>query len=296
MGLLGKIGDKIGEKIDDTLNPKVSSTRKNLDYKERYSADMLKKYGKKITELEEKMIESYGNESYNEVYSFCTKILSYDRFHEIARRILLEALVKIERYDDAYELCSKLLQDYPNDPNLEEKKGWILFKNGNYMESIQIFEHLIQKIPYDNPLALNCKINKAYALSHSGNYEEAVEFCTEQLKLHKNNEDLLMIKNTILKEIQKEKETNNNTLSNEHIEQIIKVFASKENVEHFAKCVDLDVVAANDYNLSVSSYVEAKDTREVINIRELNAELKITVTKIDQLRTDIDAIVAEIEG
>ena len=210
MGLLGKIGgkigDKINEKIDETLNPKVSSTRKNLDYKERYSADMLKKYGKKITELEEKMSESYDKESYNEVYSFCTKILSYDRFHEIARRILLEALVKIERYDDAYELCSKLLQDYPNDPNLEEKEGWILYKNGNYIESIQIFEHLIQKIPYDNPLALNCKINKAYALSHSGNYEEAVEFCTEQLKLHKNNEDLLMIKNTILKEIQKEKE------------------------------------------------------------------------------------------
>ena len=210
MGLLGKIGgkigDKINEKIDDTLNPKVSSTRKNLDYKERYSADMLKKYGKKITELEEKMSESYDNESYNEVYSFCTEILSYDRFHESARRILLEALVEIERYDDAYELCSKLLQDYPNDPNLEEKKGWILFKNGNYIESIQIFEHLIQKIPYDNPLALNCKINKAYALSHSRNYEEAVEFCTEQLKLHKNNEDLLMIKNTILKEIQKEKE------------------------------------------------------------------------------------------
>jgi tetratricopeptide (TPR) repeat protein len=210
MGLLGniggKIGDKINEKIDETLNPKVSSTRKNLDYKERYSADMLKKYGKKITELEEKMSESYDNESYNEVYSFCTKILSYDRFHESARRILLEALVEIERYDDAYELCSKLLQDYPNDPNLEEKKGWILFKNGNYIESIPIFESLIQKIPYTDPLALNCKINKAYALANSFNYHEAVEFCTEQLKLHKNDETLLMIKNKVLEEIQKEKE------------------------------------------------------------------------------------------
>ncbi|HAY94225.1 type I restriction-modification system subunit M [Shewanella sp.] len=92
------------------------------------------------------------------------------------------------------------------------------------------------------------------------------------------------------------KETNNNTLSNEHIEQIIKVFASKENVEHFAKCVDLDGVAANDYNLSVSSYVEAKDNRVVTNITELNAELKTTVAKIDQLRSDIDRIVNEIEG
>jgi type I restriction enzyme M protein len=42
--------------------------------------------------------------------------------------------------------------------------------------------------------------------------------------------------------------------------------------------------------------VEAKDTREVINIAELNQELAITVTKIDGLRKDIDTIVAEIEG
>ncbi|NCT48772.1 MAG: type I restriction-modification system subunit M, partial [Paraglaciecola sp.] len=61
-------------------------------------------------------------------------------------------------------------------------------------------------------------------------------------------------------------------------------------------CVDLDGVAANDYNLSVSSYVEAKDNRVVTNITELNAELKTTVAKIDALRSDIDAIVAEIEG
>ncbi|EPK6830763.1 type I restriction-modification system subunit M, partial [Klebsiella pneumoniae] len=52
----------------------------------------------------------------------------------------------------------------------------------------------------------------------------------------------------------------------------------------------------NDYNLSVSSYVEAKDTREIVDIAKLNAELKTTVSKIDQLRKDIDAIVAEIEG
>ena len=42
--------------------------------------------------------------------------------------------------------------------------------------------------------------------------------------------------------------------------------------------------------------MEAKDTREIVDITELNAELKTTVSKIDQLRQDIDAIVAEIEG
>jgi len=92
------------------------------------------------------------------------------------------------------------------------------------------------------------------------------------------------------------KETNNNVLLDAHIEQIMAVFDSKANVEHFATSVPLEQVAANDYNLSVSSYVEAKDTREVVDIAQLNAELKNTVTKIDQLRKDIDAIVAEIEG
>ena len=92
------------------------------------------------------------------------------------------------------------------------------------------------------------------------------------------------------------KETNNNTLLDSHIEQIMAVFDSKESVEHFAKSVPLEQVAANDYNLSVSSYVEAKDNREVVDIAQLNAELKTTVARIDQLRKDIDAIVAEIEG
>jgi len=92
------------------------------------------------------------------------------------------------------------------------------------------------------------------------------------------------------------KETNNNVLTNEHIKKIMEMFDSKEEVEHVAASVDYDKIVENDYNLSVSSYVEAKDTREKIDIAQLNAELKTTVSKIDRLRADIDAIVAEIEG
>ena len=96
------------------------------------------------------------------------------------------------------------------------------------------------------------------------------------------------------------KQTNNNILTyegeNNHIEQIMKVFDSKENIEHFAKCVDNDEIAKNQYNLSVSSYVEAKDTREKVDINKLNSELKTTVLKIDNLRNEIDNIVAEIEA
>jgi type I restriction enzyme M protein len=92
------------------------------------------------------------------------------------------------------------------------------------------------------------------------------------------------------------KETNNNILLDEHIDTIMQAFDSKTNVDHFARNVDLETIASNDYNLSVSSYVEAEDTRERVDIAKLNTELKTTVARIDQLRSEIDAIVAEIEG
>jgi type I restriction enzyme M protein len=92
------------------------------------------------------------------------------------------------------------------------------------------------------------------------------------------------------------KETNNNMLLDAHIDQIMAVFDSKVNVDHFAQSVPFEEVATNDYNLSVSSYIDAKDNRELVDIAKLNAELKTTASRIDQLRKEIDAIVAEIEG
>lgn len=91
------------------------------------------------------------------------------------------------------------------------------------------------------------------------------------------------------------KETNNNVLTEAHIEKILELFDRKEDIDHVAKSVDKDKIAEENYNLSVSSYVEAKDTREVIDINVLNAEIKTTVAKIDKLRAEIDEIIAEIE-
>lgn len=92
------------------------------------------------------------------------------------------------------------------------------------------------------------------------------------------------------------KETNNNTLTEDHIAEILKTFADKTDIPHRAQNVAYDTIKANDYNLAVSSYVAAKDTREVIDIKQLNADIRATVAKIDQLRREIDDVIAEIEA
>ncbi len=79
-------------------------------------------------------------------------------------------------------------------------------------------------------------------------------------------------------------QTNTNILEDNHIEEILKVFGTKEEIKHFSKNVDVEEIAQNDYNLSVSAYVEPEDTREKIDIKELNNELKEVVKKIDKLR------------
>lgn len=91
------------------------------------------------------------------------------------------------------------------------------------------------------------------------------------------------------------KETNNNILTDDHIERIMTLFDTKEDVPHVAKLVDYKDIEANDYNLSVSSYVEAKDTREVIDILALNSEIREIVAREQVLRDEIDKIIMEIE-
>ena len=89
---------------------------------------------------------------------------------------------------------------------------------------------------------------------------------------------------------------NINMLTDEHIEKIMDIFDKKVDVEHIAVSIDNTKIAENDYNLSVSSYVVAKDNREKINIAELNKEVLKTVEKINSLRADIDLIINEIEA
>lgn len=81
-----------------------------------------------------------------------------------------------------------------------------------------------------------------------------------------------------------------------HIQQIMQVFDSKADVAHFATSVDYDAIVDKDYNLSVGSYVAAEDTRVVVDITELNARIEQVVTRQDELRASIDAIIADLEG
>lgn len=89
--------------------------------------------------------------------------------------------------------------------------------------------------------------------------------------------------------------TNNNKLTEDNIQKIVDVFMSREDKEYFSRLVDNSEIAEREYNLSVSSYVEQEDTREVIDIKALNKEIAEIVAREQVLREQIDKIIAEIE-
>lgn len=111
--------------------------------------------------------------------------------------------------------------------------------------------------------------------------------------LKKNKKD----NNTLFIDATKEciKVTNNNQLTEQNINNIIKIFENREDVEYIAKLVSNKEIAENDYNLSVSTYVEKEDTREKINIVELNKEIDEIVAREQILRDAINKIISEIE-
>ena len=91
------------------------------------------------------------------------------------------------------------------------------------------------------------------------------------------------------------KVTNNNKLTSENIENILAAYEAREDKEYYVAVVANDRIAENDYNLSVSSYVEQEDTREKIDIKVLNAEIEQIVAREQVLRDEIAKIIAEIE-
>lgn len=115
--------------------------------------------------------------------------------------------------------------------------------------------------------------------------------CIMVLKKSKKDNSILFIDAT------KEciKVTNNNKLTDKNIDNIVNIFDKRENLDHVAKLVSNQEIAENDYNLSVSAYVEKEDTSEKIDITELNREIDEIVIKEQILREEINKIISEIE-
>ncbi|MGI6686429.1 MAG: type I restriction-modification system subunit M [Bacillota bacterium] len=122
-------------------------------------------------------------------------------------------------------------------------------------------------------------------------YGTTIATCIMVLKKSKSENSTLFI------DASKEfvKVTNNNKLTQENIGAILNAFKDRKDIEHFAKLVPNSKIAEQDYNLSVSTYVEQEDTREEIDIVALNAEIEKIVAREQVLREEIDKIIAEIE-
>ncbi|MBR2871655.1 MAG: type I restriction-modification system subunit M [Clostridia bacterium] len=122
-------------------------------------------------------------------------------------------------------------------------------------------------------------------------YGTSIATCIMVLKKSKTDSSVLFI------DASKEcvKVTNNNKLTDQNITNIVNEFTTRAEATHFAHLASYDEIVQNEYNLSVSTYVEAEDTREVVDIVKLNAELKEIVAREQVLREEIDRIIAEIE-
>src|SRR5574344_1104113 len=119
----------------------------------------------------------------------------------------------------------------------------------------------------------------------------SIATCIMVMKRNKNDNKTLFIDATN----EGIKKTNNNKLTPNNIKRIVNTFANREEIKHFSHLASYDEVVENDYNLSVSTYVEAEDTREVIDIVKLNAEIERIVAREDELRAAIRTIIEEIE-
>ena len=89
---------------------------------------------------------------------------------------------------------------------------------------------------------------------------------------------------------------NKNKLTEAHQDRILEAFIAREDEGYFTKLVSNEDLGENDYNIAVSSWVEPEDTREVIDITDLNAEIEQIVARQQKLRTEIDKIVADLES
>lgn len=119
-----------------------------------------------------------------------------------------------------------------------------------------------------------------------------ISTCILVLKKNKKSNDILFLdaSNEFVKS------GNKNKLTEDNINNTLKLYEQRTDVDYQTKVVSCETVGENDYNLSVSTYVEQEDTREKVDIKVLNSQIEETVKKIYDLRKQIDTIIEEIEG
>ena len=122
-------------------------------------------------------------------------------------------------------------------------------------------------------------------------YGTSIATCIMVLKKSKTDNSVLFIDAT--KECVKV--TNNNKLTQANMDRIVDTFAGRLEEAHFSHLASYDEITENDYNLSVSTYVESANTREKIDIKKLNAEIEEIVAREETLRKEIATIIREIE-
>jgi len=122
-------------------------------------------------------------------------------------------------------------------------------------------------------------------------YGTSIATCIMVMKKAKTDNKVLFI------DASKEfvKVTNSNKMTEKHINDIVEKFTKRENIEYVSNLVDYEKIVEENYNLSVSTYVEKEDTSEKIDIVELNKEIQRIVAREEELRKEIDKIIAEIE-
>ena len=123
-------------------------------------------------------------------------------------------------------------------------------------------------------------------------YGTSIATCIMVLKRAKSENSILFI------DASREcvKVTNNNKLTQANIDKIVEAYRNRNDVPHFAMLVPNGDIAAQEYKLTASSYVEQEEKREAVDIKKLNSEIEAIVKRENRLRAEIAAIIAEIEG
>lgn len=246
--------------------------------------------------------------------------ISYEKFHTYCDDTLLNPNPELPR-----EYCDVIVSnppyslkwDGPDNPAIENDPRFTVAGGAFALKSKADLAFVMHSLAYLNSsgtAAIVCfpgvmyrggaeqKIRKYlidedvvdYIIALPPNLFFGTSIATDILVLKKGKKDSNILFIDASKEFEKAK--NNNILSEENIKHIVDAYTKRENIEYFAQLITHKMIEDNNYNLSPQLYVEPEDTREKIDIDDLNKELDDIVAREDELRTQINKIIASINN